>query len=50
MLTWTDQAGNGYTLIKCPEKLSRWRWFQVTEEPAGGSDAPRGTRVLGGTI
>ena len=45
MLTWTDQAGNGYTLIKCPEKLSRWQSFRVTEEPAGGSHAPtRDTR------
>lgn len=50
LLTWTDKAGNGYTLIKCPEKLSRWRWFNVTEEPAGGSPTPTGTRVLGGTI
>lgn len=50
VLTWTDKAGNGYTLIKCPEKLSRWRWFNVTEEPAGGSQAPTGNRVLGGTI
>ena len=50
VLTWTDKAGNGYTLIKCPEKLSRWRWFNVTEEPAGGSETPTGSRVLGGTI
>ena len=50
LLTWTDKAGNGYTLIKCPEKLSRWRWFNVTEEPAGGSPVPTGSRVLGGTI
>ncbi len=50
LLTWTDKAGNGYTLIKCPEKLSRWRWFNVTEEPSGGSQTPTGSRVLGGTI
>ena len=50
LLTWTDKAGNGYALIKCPEKLSRWRWFNVTQEPAGGSQAPTGSRVLGGTI
>ena len=50
LLTWTDQAGNGYTLIQCPQKLSRWRWFNVTEEPAGGSQTPTGNRVLGGTI
>ena len=43
VLTWTDQAGNGYTLIKCPEKLARWQSFGVTEEPAGGSQVPTGT-------
>jgi anti-sigma-K factor RskA len=50
VLTWTDKAGNGYTLIKCPDTLSRWRWFNVTEEPNGGSQTPTGSRVLGGTI
>jgi anti-sigma-K factor RskA len=50
LLTWTDKAGNGYTLIKCPEKLSRWQSFGVTEEPSGGSQAPTGNRLLGGTI
>jgi len=50
ILTWTDKAGNGYTFIKCPEKLSRWQSFGVTMEPAGGSPAPTGSRMLGGTI
>ena len=50
LLTWTDKAGNGYALIKCPETLSRWRWFNVTEEPSGGSQTPTGSRVLGGVI
>ena len=50
LLTWTDKAGNGYTLIKCPETLSRWQSFGVTEEPSGGSQSPTGTRLLGGTI
>jgi Anti-sigma-K factor rskA/Putative zinc-finger len=50
LLTWTDKAGNGYTLIKCPETLSRWQSFGVTEEPAGGSQLPTGSRLLGGTI
>lgn len=49
-LTWTDKAGNGYTLIKCPDTLSRWQSFGVTEEPSGGSQAPTGTSLLGGTI
>jgi anti-sigma-K factor RskA len=50
LLTWTDKYGNGYTLIKCPETLARWHTFGVTEEPAGGSTAPTGSRLLGGTI
>jgi anti-sigma-K factor RskA len=49
-LTWTDRQGNGYTLIQCPEKLARWQWFRVTQEPAGGSPDPTGPRVLGGEI
>jgi anti-sigma-K factor RskA len=50
VLTWTDRAGNGYTLIQCPDKLSRWQSFGVTEEPSGGSERPTGSRLLGGTI
>jgi anti-sigma-K factor RskA len=50
LLTWTDKAGNGYTLIKCPDTLSRWQSFGVTEEPAGGSQLPTGSRLLGGAI
>lgn len=50
LLTWTDRQGNGYTLIQCPEKLARWQWFRVTQEPAGGSPEPVGPRVLGGVI
>lgn len=50
LLTWTDKAGNGYTLIKCPETLSRWQSFGVTEEPSGGSQTPTGSRLLGGAI
>jgi anti-sigma-K factor RskA len=50
LLTWTDKAGNGYTLIKCPDTLSRWQSFGVTEEPSGGSQIPTGSRLLGGTI
>ncbi|MCC7372031.1 MAG: anti-sigma factor [Chloroflexi bacterium] len=50
ILTWTDKAGNGYTLIKCPDALARWNTFGVTEEPTGGSPAPTGSRLLGGTI
>jgi anti-sigma-K factor RskA len=50
LLTWTDKAGNGYSLIRCPDTLSRWQSFGVTEEPAGGSQLPTGSRLLGGTI
>lgn len=50
LLTWTDKAGNGYTLIKCPDTLSRWQSFGVTEEPTGGSQKPTSTSLLGGTI
>jgi hypothetical protein len=50
MLTWTDKSGNGYALIQCPDTLSRWQSFGVTEEPSGGSQKPTGSRLLGGTI
>ena len=50
LLTWTDKSGNGYSLIKCPDTLSRWQSFGVTEEPSGGSQLPTGARLLGGTI
>lgn len=50
VLTWTDKQGNGYTLIQCPDKLARWQSFGVTQEPAGGSPGPTGSRVLGGAI
>ncbi len=50
VLTWTDRQGNGYTLIQCPDKLARWQSFGVTQEPAGGSPGPTGSRVLGGPI
>ena len=50
LLTWTDKQGNGYTLIKCPDKLARWQSFGVTQEPAGGSPGPTGPRMLGGAI
>ncbi|MGE3271592.1 MAG: anti-sigma factor [Chloroflexota bacterium] len=50
LLTWTDKAGNGYTLIKCPDTLARWNTFGVTEEPSGGSPTPTGSRLLGGAI
>lgn len=49
-MTWTDPQGNGYTLIQCPGKLAQWQSFSITEEPAGGSLAPTGQRLLGGTI
>jgi anti-sigma-K factor RskA len=50
VLTWTDPYGNGYTLITCPGPFSTWQTFGLTEEPAGGSPAPTGQRVIGGTI
>lgn len=50
VLSWTDKSGNGYTLIRCPDTLARWKSFGVTQEPSGGSPAPTSPRVLGGTI
>jgi anti-sigma factor RsiW len=46
----TDPAGNGYALIQAPGSLTEWQGLGVTDEPAGGSPAPTGTRVLAGAI
>jgi anti-sigma-K factor RskA len=50
VLTWTDPYGNGYTLITCPGPFNTWQTFGLTEEPAGGSPAPTGQRVISGRI
>lgn len=50
LLKYTDANGNGYTLINCPGPLTTWQGFGITEEPAAGSPAPTGQRLLGGTV
>lgn len=46
----TDQEGAGYSLIRCPGEFRDWTSFGITEEPEGGSPAPTGRRLVGGTV
>ncbi len=50
LLKHTDLHGNGYAPISCPGPLATWQRLGITEEPAAGSSAPTGQRVLGGTV
>lgn len=43
-----DAEGYGYLSIAAPEPLNAFDSFGVTIEPAGGSPAPTGARVLAG--
>jgi hypothetical protein len=43
-------AGKGYLLVKAPQNLGSYRAVGVTNEPAGGSPGPTGTKVLGGDL
>lgn len=43
-----DNEGYGSEWVMAPEPLSRYSAFGVSIEPAGGSPAPTGARVLGG--
>lgn len=50
LLTWTDPQGSAYTLLQCPAPCQSYQRVGLTEEPAGGSLAPTGQRVIGGTL
>lgn len=45
-----DAAGDATALVAVPAALDEFGRFGVTDEPAGGSPAPTGENVLGGTI
>ena len=50
LLRWTDQQGNGYLLTQCPAPCNSFQSIGMTEEPAEGSPAPTGQRLLGGRL
>jgi anti-sigma-K factor RskA len=43
-----DYYGYGAMVIHAPRPLNEYTSFGVTVEPAGGSPAPTGEKVLGG--
>ena len=45
-----DPEGYGALIVAAPDPLSSYPAFGVTIEPAGGSPAPTGDKVLGGTL
>ena len=45
-----DEEGYGSEWVMAPEPLARYSAFGVSIEPAGGSPAPTGARVLGGAV
>jgi hypothetical protein len=45
-----DDSGKAYWVVRAPEMLMRYRWMSVTKEPARGSPAPAGPRVLAGQL
>lgn len=44
-----DEAGYGLTWITAPDSLFSYPEFGISMEPSGGSPAPTGPKVLGGT-
>jgi len=44
------QNGYGYLQVENPRPLTDYEGFGLTVEPAGGSPAPTGERVLGGSL
>ncbi|MBI3967041.1 MAG: anti-sigma factor [Chloroflexi bacterium] len=45
-----DREGYGHLVINAPEPIGQFQAVGVTVEPAGGSPAPTGNRVLAGAI
>lgn len=48
--TFDAHNGNGWVLVRAREPISSYQAMFVTIEPAGGSGAPSGPRVLDGTL
>jgi len=47
LLTFSEDPGFGWLLIEAPTTMSEFSSLGVTLEPAGGSPAPTGPRILG---
>ncbi len=47
LLTFSEDPGFGWLLIEAPTTMSAFSSLGVTVEPAGGSPAPTGPRILG---
>ncbi len=47
LLTFSADAGFGWLMIEAPTPMAEFSSLGVTLEPAGGSDAPTGPRILG---
>jgi anti-sigma-K factor RskA len=47
---FTVEHGMAVTYLRLPAPLDQYMAVGVTEEPAGGSPGPTGTKVLGGTL
>ena len=45
-----DSAGRSYLFVQAPQNLGSYQVLGVTNEPAGGSPGPTGTKVLGGNL
>ena len=47
LLSFSEDSGFGWLLIEAPTTMSEFISPGVTVEPAGGSPAPKGPRILG---
>jgi len=45
-----DQDGYAVMEVYAPQPLSAYPQFGITVEPAGGSPAPTGEKVMGGKV
>ncbi len=50
LLTFSADPGYGWLMIEAPTPMSEFRSLGVTLEPAGGSPAPTGPRILGADL
>jgi hypothetical protein len=48
--TFEARGGNAWTFVRADEPLAGYSEIFVTVEPEGGSPAPAGPRVMGGTL
>jgi anti-sigma-K factor RskA len=50
LLTFSEDPGFGWLLVQAPSTMSEFSSLGVTLEPAGGSLAPTGPRILGADL